>query len=71
MGTALPSQRFTQAERFAMIGYSSEWKKNYDGDIETRHFYLEGRPFNPHESKTSFWRATSGRALVLGNENVS
>lgn len=70
VGTALPSQRFSQAETFAMIGYTSERIKKIfmNGEIETRHFYLEGKPFNPHESKDELIGRYERGAIGLGKE---
>lgn len=70
VGTALPPERFTQAETLAMVGYTGERIKKIfmNGEIETRHFYLEGKPFNPHESKDELTARYERGAVGLGKE---
>ena len=70
MGTALPPETFTQAETFAMCGYTSERIKKIfmNGEIETRHFYLEGKPFNRRESRDELLARYARGANRLGTE---
>lgn len=55
-----------------MIGYTSERIKKFflNGDIETRHFYLEGKPFNPHESRDELIARYERGAVALGAQAI-
>lgn len=51
-----------------MCGYTSERIKKIfmNGEIETRHFYLEGKPFNRHETKDELTSRYERGAKSLG-----
>lgn len=70
IGTALPPDTFTQAETFAMCGYTSEHIKKIfmNGEIDTRHFYLEGKSFNPRETRDELLARYERGANRLGAE---
>jgi len=70
LGTALPPDTFTQAQTFAMCGYTSERIKKIfmNGEIETRHFYLEGKAFDRQETKDQLLARYARGANRLGAE---
>ncbi|MGH7895715.1 MAG: type III polyketide synthase [Candidatus Binatia bacterium] len=68
VATAVPSQRFTQAELLALAGYDDERRRGFfsASDIAGRHLYIDPTHFRPNETVDEL-NARFGRgALELG-----